>query len=437
MKARSDSEGYDLVSAQQAMIPRLRNRVPRGSEKTILPVSRHPLGSGGTNVRLVVLYLLICLLSALLLFLVISNTGRKSSSSLQMQADELAKLVAEMRSDGMFGASTATDGKNKSLEAYATALYYDGVESDFYMYACAAASLGLALKQIDPERPRVALVTGLTEDARRILTDGDIWELVEVPAWPMGQIGGLKPSFVYERKAALWDLTSYKRVLYFDSDAFILPDKSGQRLKRLETMWQLEALGKWHPYFFLNEPKAAKAYPFPNYPCVHGSHVLLEPSSDVSAWYRAMLQDPPNPAFSACGGKDQKALSYVFPHCSALRKDLWRIFRYGGKGGNATACDIVLEEEVPVDELHFFFYQFKEVRVEKFSLQQFWGGDCTSCILNGKTCKYPNSLTQPCQKKIVELWWERIMQLPSSTANMCMHHLGANLNNVDEACYNK
>ena len=73
-----------------------------------------------------------------------------------MQADELAKLVAEMRSDGMFGASTATDGKNKSLEAYATALYYDGVESDFYMYACAAASLGLALKQIDPERPRVA-----------------------------------------------------------------------------------------------------------------------------------------------------------------------------------------------------------------------------------------------------------------------------------------
>ena len=426
MKARSDSEGYDLVSAQQAMIPRLRNRVPRGSEKTILPVSRHPLGSGGTNVRLVVLYLLICLLSALLLFLVISNTGRKSSSSLQMQADELAKLVAEMRSDGMFGASTATDGKNKSLEAYATALYYDGVESDFYMYACAAASLGLALKQIDPERPRVALVTGLTEDARRILTDGDIWELVEVPAWPMGQIGGLKPSFVYERKAALWDLTSYKRVLYFDSDAFILPDKSGQRLKRLETMWQLKAFGKWHPYFFMNSPRKAGLDQYPEYPCVHGSHVLLEPSSDVSARYRGILRDPPNPAFTSCGGKDQKVLSFLFPHHAALPKDLWRSFKYEGE-----ECDVVLGEVPAVDEIHLYFHQFKMRR----KVQPFWGGDCTSCILNGKACKYPNSLTQPCQKKIVELWWERIMQLPSSTANMCVHHLGANLHNVDESCY--
>ena len=426
MKARSDSEGYDLVSAQQAMIPRLRNRVPRGSEKTILPVSRHPLGSGGTNVRLVVLYLLICLLSALLLFLVISNTGRKSSSSLQMQADELEKLVAEMRSDGMFGASTATDGKNKSLEAYATALYYDGVESDFYMYACAAASLGLALKQIDPERPRVALVTGLTEDARRILTDGDIWELVEVPAWPMGQIGGLKPSFVYERKAALWDLTSYKRVLYFDSDAFILPDKSGQRLKRLETMWQLEALGKWHPYLWRNDYQEARE-DYSKYPCVKSSHILLEPNSDVSARYRAVLRDPPNSQFTACAGEDEKLLSYLFPHDSALQKKLWRLFKYEGF---REECKIVLGEEPAVDEIHLYSNQYT-------SNQPFWGGDCTSCILNGKTCKYPNSLTQPCQKKIVELWWERIMQLPSSTANMCMHHLGANLNNVDEACYNK
>ena len=408
------------------MIPRLRNRVPRGSEKTILPVSRHPLGSGGTNVRLVVLYLLICLLSALLLFLVISNTGRKSSSSLQMQADELEKLVAEMRIDGMFGASTATDGKNKSLEAYATALYYDGVESDFYMYACAAASLGLALKQIDPERPRVALVTGLTEDARRILTDGDIWELVEVPAWPMGQIGGLKPSFVYERKAALWDLTSYKRVLYFDSDAFILPDKSGQRLKRLETMWQLEALGKWHPYLWRNDYQEARE-DYSKYPCVKSSHILLEPNSDVSARYRAVLRDPPNSQFTACAGEDEKLLSYLFPHDSALQKKLLRLFKYEGF---REECKIVLGEEPEVDEIHLYSNQYT-------SNQPFWGGDCTSCILNGKTCKYPNALTQPCQKKIVELWWERIMQLPSSTANMCMHHLGANLNNVDEACYNK
>ena len=408
------------------MISRLRNRVPRDSEKTILPVSRHPLGSGGTNVRLVVLYLLICLLSALLLFLVISNTGRKSSSSLQMQADEFEKLVAEMRSDGMFGASTAADGKNKSLEAYATALYYDGVESDFYMYACAAASLGLALKQVDPERPRVALVTGLTEDARRILTDGDIWELVEVPAWPMGQIGGLKPSFVYERKAALWDLTSYKRVLYFDSDAFILPDKSGQRLKRLETMWQLEALGKWHPYLWRNDYQQARE-DYAKYPCVKSSHILLEPSSDVSARYRAVLRDPPNPQFTACAGEDEKLLSYLFPHDSALQKKLWRLFKYEGF---REECKIVLGEEPAVDEIHLYSNQYT-------SNQPFWGGDCASCILNGKTCKYPNALTQPCQKKIVELWWERIMQLPSSTANMCMHHLGANLNNVDEACYNK
>ena len=93
-------------------------------------------------------------------------------------------------------------------------------------------------------------------------------------------------------------------------------------------------------------------------------------------------------------------------------------------------CKIVLGEEPAVDEIHLYSNQYT-------SNQPFWGGDCTSCILNGKTCKYPNALTQPCQKKIVELWWERIMQLPSSTANMCMHHLGANLNNVDEACYNK
>ena len=406
------------------MISRLRNRVPKLIQRTILPVLRHSMGSGGPNVRLVV----VCLLLAFLLFLVISKAWGNTSSSPQKQAEQLDKMLAEMRVDGMFGVPMA--GRNKSLEAYATALYRDGAESDFYTYACAAASLGLGLKQVDPERPRIALVTGLTEEARRILTDGDIWELVDVPPWQKSAIGGKsQPGDIgrwYERKAALWDLTSYKRVLFIDSDAFVVPDKSGQRLKRLETMWQLKAFGKWHPYFFMNSPRKAGLDQYPEYPCVHGSHVLLEPSSDVSARYRGILRDPPNPAFTSCGGKDQKVLSFLFPHHAALPKDLWRSFKYEGE-----ECDVVLGEEPAVDEIHLYFHQFKMRR----KVQPFWGGDCASCILNGKACKYPNSLTQPCQKKIVELWWERIMQLPSSTANMCVHHLGANLNNVDESCY--
>ena len=344
-------------------------------------------------------------------------------TSLKCQAKQLDKLLAEMRAENRF--ETSLGERNKSKEAYATALYSDGINKDFYMYACAAASLGLALKQIDPARPRVALVTGLTEEARDILTDGGIWDLVDVPPWPTGSIGGLKQSIVYERKAALWDLVSYERVLYFDSDAFPFPDKSGQRLERLESIWQLEALGKWHPYLFRNGPKRARKT-FSVYPCVHGSHILLEPDPEVSARYRAILQDPPNPIFASCNGNDQKILSNLFPHFAALRKDLWRAFKYEG-----TECDVVLGEEPAVDEIHLYFHIFKEHN----KVQPFWGGDCTSCILEGKACKYPNSFTQPCHKKIIELWWERLMELPSKTANTCVRHLGANLDNADEACY--
>ena len=407
------------------MISRLRNRVPKLIQRTILPVLRHSMGSGGPNVRLVV----VCLLLAFLLFLAISKAWGNTSSSPQKQAEQLDKMLAEMRVDGMFGVPMA--GRNKSLEAYATALYRDGAESDFYTYACAAASLGLGLKQVDPERPRVALVTGLTEEARRILTDGDIWELVDVPPWQKSAIGGKsQPGDIgrwYERKAALWDLTSYKRVYFFDSDMFIVPDKSGQRLKRLETMWQLKALGEWHPYIRDIGPlQFREGYPY--YRCVNGGYILLEPSSEVSARYRDILQDPPHAQFTPCVGRDQKLLSYLFPQFVAMSRDLWRVFKY--EGGE---CDIVLGDEPAIDVIHLFLHHFKHWRRN----QPFWGGDCTSCILNGKTCKYPNMFTEACHKKIIELWWERIMQLPSSTANMCMHHLGANLNNVDEACYNK
>ena len=417
------------------MISRLRNRVPRGSQKNILPVSRHPLGSGGTNVRLVV----ICLLSAFLILLSI-HKGVKSfrrtkveaskclpETSLRCQSEQLDDTLSHLRNYSMLDTSSA--GRSKSEEAYATVIYYPvgtKLHYDIYMYACAAASLGLALKQIDPERPRVALVTGLMEDARRILTDGDIWELVDVPQWPEGTLEN-DTALVYERKAALWDLTSYKRVYFFDSDMFIVPDKSGQRLKRLETMWQLKALGEWHPYIRDIGPlQFREGYPY--YRCVNGGYILLEPSSEVSARYRDILQDPPHAQFTPCVGRDQKLLSYLFPQFVAMSRDLWRVFKYEGE-----ECHIVLGDEPAIDVIHLFLHHFKHWRRN----QPFWGGDCTSCILNGKTCKYPNMFTEACHKKIIELWWERIMQLPSSTANMCMHHLGANLNNVDEACYNK
>merc|ERR1712188_190750 len=90
-------------------------------------------------------------------------------------------------------------------------------------------------------------------------------------------------------------------------------------------------------------------------------------------------------------------------------------FKYTGE-----ECDVLLGEEPAVDEIHMYLHHFKDFRKN----QPFWGGDCTSCILEGKRCKYP-SRTGPCHKKIVDWWWERIMQLPSTSADRCVRNLGA------------
>ena len=329
-----------------------------------------------------------------------------------------------MSAEGRFKASVGA--RNKSEEAYATILYSKDIDSDFYMYACAAASLGLALKQIDPSRPRVALVTGLTEEAREILSDGDIWQLIDVPQWPAASVGGLPSSLAFGRKAALWDLVSYKRVFFIDSDTFIVPDNSGQRLKRLESIWELEPLGKWHPYTFRTGKGRARAHDV-KYNCIQSSHMLLEPASEVAERYRAILQDPPSLQFTDCIGQDQKVISYLFPFSLMLPIDLWRTSKYSGK-----ECDVVLGEDPAVDEIHIFLHRFRE---EKKKVQPFWGGDCTSCILEGKRCRYSNAFTQPCHKIIIDWWWGRMMQLPSTTLNRCLKHHGANLHNVDQACY--
>jgi len=245
-----------IVSSIMLSRLRKRNFNPKSDADDILPVrtnSSKEASAGGlfSNLsRSASLFLVFLLL--VLLFVTWNGI-----SSLQ-QDDALDGILAEMRINGELASQEYLAKRNKSEEAYATVLYSSGVSSDFYMYACATAALGIALKQVDPARPRVALVTNITEEARRILSDGDIWQLVEVPSWAPGKIGYSRSMTIFERKAALWDLVSYKRVLFIDGDAFIAPDSSGQRLKRLEAFWQLEALGKWHPYFFKDPPKQAR-----------------------------------------------------------------------------------------------------------------------------------------------------------------------------------
>ena len=52
-------------------------------------------------------------------------------TSLKCQAKQLDKLLAEMRAENRF--ETSLGERNKSKEAYATALYSDGINKDFYM----------------------------------------------------------------------------------------------------------------------------------------------------------------------------------------------------------------------------------------------------------------------------------------------------------------
>ena len=425
------------------MISQFRHRIPYSIKKNLLPASKHNTsGAGGAALRFSLRFLFAAVLfffaCGILLYACIPKRVKrpevpplcKPKGSLKCQAQQLDEILTNMTAEGRFKASVAET--SKSEEAYATILYYPigttggslKMTYDYYMYACAAATLGLALKQIDPSRPRVALVTGLTEEAREILTDGDIWQLIDVPQWPEATLENYT-GIVFGRKAALWDLVSYKRVLFLDSDAFIVPDNSGQRLKRLESFWQLEPLGKWHPYFRrINEKAYDSGYPIVQ--CLNGGHILLEPSSEVSSRYRAILQDPPHPQFTPCVGRDQKLMSYLFPHFAWMQKKLWRVFKYTGE-----ECDVLLGEEPAVDEIHMYFHHFKAFR----NNQPFWGGDCTSCILEGKRCRYSNAFTQPCHKILIDWWWERIMQLPSTSAGRCVRNLGADLHNTDEACY--
>mmetsp|Transcript_5075 Transcript_5075/g.9030 ORF Transcript_5075/g.9030 Transcript_5075/m.9030 type:complete len:430 (-) Transcript_5075:84-1373(-) len=427
------------------MISQFRHRIPYSIKKNLLPASKHNTsGAGGAALRFSLRFLFAAVLfffaCGILLYACIPKRVKrpevpplcKPKGSLKCQAQQLDEILTNMTAEGRFKASVAET--SKSEEAYATILYYPigtaggslKLTYDFYMYACAAATLGLALKQIDPSRPRVALVTGLTEEAREILSDGDIWQLIDVPQWPAASVGGLPSSLAFGRKAALWDLVSYKRVLFLDSDAFIVPDNSGQRLKRLESFWQLEPLGKWHPYTFRTGKGRARAHDV-KYNCIQSSHMLLEPASEVAERYRAILQDPPSLQFTDCIGQDQKVISYLFPFSLMLPIDLWRTSKYSGK-----ECDVVLGEDPAVDEIHIFLHRFRE---EKKKVQPFWGGDCTSCILEGKRCRYSNAFTQPCHKIIIDWWWGRMMQLPSTTLNRCLKHHGANLHNVDQACY--
>jgi hypothetical protein len=84
--------------------------------------------------------------------------------------------------------------------------------------ACAAAVLGKALKSVDPSRARTVIVQGLLPSARRLLTDGGLWNLTETT----------EPLTSTSFKNALWMLP-FGRVMYFDADLLPLEGADLQR----------------------------------------------------------------------------------------------------------------------------------------------------------------------------------------------------------------
>ena len=121
------------------MISQLRSRIPKSMSTSIRRKSTHRIGPGGKNWRIIAC----CLLGTILLFFFSIHKARTVFffPSLKSQAKQLDKLLAEMRAEKRF--ETSLGERNKSKEAYATALYSDGINKDFYMYACAAASLAI------------------------------------------------------------------------------------------------------------------------------------------------------------------------------------------------------------------------------------------------------------------------------------------------------
>lgn len=259
------------------------------------------------------------------------------------------------------------------MNGYASILYGNTA------YACSLAISAENLKISDPTTPRVVYVWDTSPETESILKHG--WKVQRVKS----------PGDEWWRKLPALQ-TNFKRVIFFDSDNYVMPGAN------LKSLWEL-------PH--------NKTYAFRDWPnhCLNSGFMLFTPTQKIVEKYisGARLRE----RASSCRINDQIVLNHVFPD--------WNII------------SSKLIHKLAIDD----FPCFKDVNeAEKISgMFHFygrtvpWGSNCMECIMAGKTCneklmKRRGRIRLSCGHNVIQsLWYSNYLKLPSYIRKICYKRL--------------
>ena len=299
-------------------------------------------------------------------------------------------------------------------EAYATLVYGDTP------LACAAAVLGIGLRELDASRDRVAIVRAISPRVRSILLSAG-WRLHEVARKRLPQRQYVRD---LTRKNELWRLP-YKRVLYMDADTYLLPAARGaasSRSLRLRMLWDafpLDTVGSVaatgiRPHFYANDTLTQT--------CFNGGFIMLKPDAatarrlDGIDAHRAR-QEPEAATGRRCPGFDQPLLNRAFGPSAWQRigDAQWRsITHWVASPDHPSVCGLTSRDALlrSADAYHFFH-----------KVNPWENVNCVLCVKGGMRCRPVVPIGHECAVHALTqtLWWQALLRaLPANETSSCL-----------------
>jgi hypothetical protein len=333
--------------------------------------------------------------------------------------------------------SRAGASSTNSSEAYATIVAGDG------SHACQAAVLGHALRQLDPHRPRLALVHNVSDATRHVLQANNLWHVVQMAQPTLSPQTYLRVPYVWQNKSRTWgfgripalqlELWSlpHERVLYFDCDHLPILGTA----TRLHSLWRTP-----RDVILAAAPEAGRG-------CFNSGMMLLQPRgvkyADLHLLWKRLARAESHPRLFELRRRcptgwnlDQPILNLAFEQTWSW-STTWRSWRmltpfWFDAGRRDQLCDGPTLSDRALSKLGESFHFYAPFRPwEKRGSKRM-----ADCLARGQQkCDLRNATHQQAAATSVRtasgakctgvlaaavaVWWSHLRKLPSATRQTC------------------
>jgi len=259
------------------------------------------------------------------------------------------------------------------MNGYVSILYGDTA------HACSLAISAENLKVSDPTTPRIVHVWNISLETESILNHG--WKVHHVKS----------PGDEWWRKLPALQ-TKLKRVIFFDSDNYVMPGAN------MKSLWRLSH---------------NKTYGFEDWPrhCLNGGFLLFTPTQEAIDKYIVGARLKERASF--CRNNDQIVLNHVFSDWNHIHPKLIRKLAID----NSPCFKNIYEAEKMSGMFHFYGRTVP------------WGTNCMQCVMAGKTCnvklmKRRGRIKPSCGHNVIQsLWYSNYLRLPDYVRKLCYNRL--------------